>query len=405
MTTSIRKIPKATRLPAIWQNAHGIRWYSVVFAFLVQGVLTVTGCSSHAEPQSTAQKGPAVSVAPAVQRSVNDSEDFSGRLEAPSYVELRPRVTGTIDSVHFVDGVSVHKGDLLFTIDPRPFRAELQRAQAQLVATRSKSVLAQTQLKRSEALLDAQAGSRQEFEEQDSLARTSQADVSGAEAALRTAALNLDFTQVRAPISGRLSRANITVGNLVTPQSVLTTLAGDSRIYAYFDASEQSYLRLRAETVQGAAPKVRLGLANEAGFPHEGRLDFVDNRLNAQTGAIRLRATFDNQSGQFTPGLAARLKLESPVSYEAVMVPERAIGTDQTKKYVFVVEGDSKPQFREVVPGTLFKDMRVVHGNVKAGDNIIVDGLQRVIPGMTVAPEVLKVDELGMPVLAASPKS
>lgn len=374
-------------------------------AVLAQGVLIAAGCSSHAEPQSVVQKGPAVSVAPAVRRRVSDSEEFSGRLEAPSFVELRPRVTGTVESVHFVDGASVRKGDLLFTIDPRPFQAELQRAQSQLTAARAKGDLAEAQLKRSSALLDAQAGSRQEFEEQGSTARTSMADITGAQALLRTAALNLEFTQVRAPIAGRLSRANITVGNLVNPQSILTTLAGDSRIYAYFDASEQSYLRLQTETVKGINPKVRLGLANETGFPHEGRLDFIDNKLNAQTGAIRLRATFDNADGRFTPGLAAHLKLESPVTYDAVMVPERAIGTDQTKKFVFVVEADGKPQFREVLPGALFSDMRVVQGNVNAGEHIIVDGLQRVIPGMTVTPEVLKVDQMGMPVLASSPKS
>jgi multidrug efflux system membrane fusion protein len=363
--------------------------------------LAFDGCSSRADAQAGGPKGPAVSVAPAVQRNVSDSEDFSGRLEATDYVELRPRVSGTIDSVHFVDGASVRKGDLLFTIDPRPFEAEVQRAQSELVSARSKAELAQSELKRSTALLDAQAASKQEFEELSSSEHTSQADIAGAEAMLRVAKLNLEFTQVRAPISGHLSRANITVGNLVTPQSVLTSLTGDARIYAYFDASEQSYLRLRAETVNGTMPKVRLGLANETGFPHEGRLDFVDNRLDAQTGAIRLRATFDNASGQFTPGLAAHLRLESPVIYNAVMVPERAIGTDQTKKYVFVVAGDGQPQFREVKPGTLFEGMRVVEGSVKPGENVIVEGLQRVIPGLPVTPQVLKVDALGMPIVPA----
>jgi multidrug efflux system membrane fusion protein len=361
----------------------------------------VAGCSSQADAQGGAPKGPAVSVSPAVQRSVSDSEEFSGRLEAPDYVELRPRVSGTIDSIHFVDGASVHKGDLLFTIDPRPFEAEVQRAQSQLVSARSKAELAQSELKRSTALLDAQAASRQEFEELSSSAGTSQADIAGAEAMLRVARLNLEFTQVRAPIAGHLSRANITVGNLVTPQSVLTSLTGDARIYAYFDASEQSYLRLRRETVDGTSPKVRLALANETGFPHEGRLDFIDNRLDARTGAIRLRATFDNANGQFTPGLAAHLRLDSPVAYSAVMVPERAIGTDQTKKYVFVVAGDGKPQYREVQPGSLFLGMRVVQGSLKPGENVIVDGLQRVIPGMSVTPEILKVDALGMPIAAA----
>lgn len=360
--------------------------------------MTLAGCSSQAAPQAGAAKGPAVSVAPAVQRRVSDSEDFSGRLEAPDYVELRSRVSGTIDSVHFVDGAAVHKGDLLFTIDPRPFEAEVQRAQSELVSARSKFDLAQSELKRSSALLDAQAASKQEFEELTSSAHTSEADIAGAEARLRVARLNLEFTQVRAPISGHISRANITAGNLVTPESILTSLTSDARVYAYFDASEQSYLRLRAETVNGTMPTVRLGMANESGFPHEGHLDFVDNRLDARTGAIRLRATFDNANGQFTPGLAAHLRLESPVVYDAVMVPERAVGTDQTKKFVFVVAADGQPQFREVQPGPLFEQMRVVQGGVKPGENVIVDGLQRVIPGMPVTPQVLKVDALGMPI-------
>lgn len=381
-----------------------VRLHAVCLALLAgPGLVSVTlaGCSSQAANPSGAPKGPAVSVAPAVQRNVSDSEEFSGRLEAPDYVELRPRVSGTVDSVHFVDGASVRKGDLLFTIDPRPFEAEVQRAQSELVAARSKAELAQSELKRSTALLDAQAASKQEFEELSSSAHTSQADIAGAEAMLRVAQLNLEFTQVRAPISGHISRANITAGNLVTPQSVLTSLTSDAHIYAYFDASEQSYLRLRAETIDGTIPKVRLGLANETGFPHEGRLDFVDNRLDARTGAIRLRATFDNAKGQFTPGLAAHLRLESPVVYNAVMVPERAIGTDQTKKFVFVVAADGQPQFREVRPGTLFEQMRVVQGGVKPGENVIVDGLQRVIPGLPVTPQVLKVDALGMPIVPA----
>jgi multidrug efflux system membrane fusion protein len=220
----------------------------------------------------------------------------------------------------------------------------------------------------------------------------------GAEAALRVARLNLEYTAVRAPISGRTSRANITVGNLVNEQSVLTTIAGVSQVYAYFDGSEQTYLRFKATPSGGKAATVRMALANEQGFPHEGRLDFVDNRLNAQTGAIRLRASFDNSKGQFTPGLAARVRMEDPTSYQAVLVADRAIGTDQTKKFVYVVGADGQAQFREVKLGSLHDGMRVVRGNVKPGENVVVDGLQRIIPGVPVAPQVLKVDDKGMPI-------
>ena len=367
--------------------------------------LGLGGCSDPADAQGGPPHAPPVSAAPAVQRTVVDSEEFSGRLEATEYVELRPRVSGTIEQIHFSDGAFVQKGQQLFTIDPRPFEAEAARAQAQLAATKARADLAQSELARARTLLDSQAISRQEFDQLTSGTRTSQADILAAEATLRTARLNLEYTQVRAPIGGRASRANITVGNLVNEQSVLTSIAGISKVYAYFDGSEQTYLRLRGdEKGNGRVPKVTMGLANEQGFPHSGQVDFIDNRLNPQTGAIRMRATFDNAKGRFTPGLAARLRMEGTSAYDAVLVPDRAIGTDQTKKFVFVVgAGPGPAQFREVKPGTLIDGMRVVTGQVKAGELVVVDGLQRVIPGVPVAPQVLKVDASGMPIFPPPP--
>ena len=375
----------------------------VSLSIVASSLFSLSGCAPPADAQGGPPHAPPVSVAPAVQRSVSDSEEFSGRLEAIDFVELRPRVAGTIDKVHFVDGALVRKGDLLFTIDPRPFEAELARAQSQLASTKAKSELAQSELARAKTLLAQQAASKEEVDQLNSTSRTSQADIQGAEAALRVASLNLGYTQVRAPIAGRVSRALITAGNLVNEQSVLTSIAGVGRVYAYFDGSEQTYLQLRALKADAKAPRVVMGLANETNYPHVGQLDFVDNRLNPQTGAIRMRASFDNAKGQFTPGLAARLRMESPTAYDAVMVPDRAIGTDQTKKFVFVVAGDGKPQFREIKPGALFDGMRVVQGNLKAGENVVVDGLQRIQPGMTVAPQVLKVDAQGMPIVPPLP--
>jgi multidrug efflux system membrane fusion protein len=361
-------------------------------------LLPLGGCGGSADAQAAAPPAPPVSVAPAVKRSVSDSEDFSGRLEASDFVELRPRISGTIDKVHFTDGVVVRQGDLLFTIDPRPFQAEVARAQAQLASAKARFELAQSQLVRAQTLLAQQAASKEEVDQLSSGSHTSKADIQGAESALRVAALNLEYTQVRAPIAGRLSRANITAGNLVTPQSVLTSITGVGRVYAYFDSSEQTFLQLQAMKAASKTPRIQMGLANEQGYPHEGQLDFVDNRLDPLTGAIRMRASFDNTKGQFTPGLAARVRMQSPVPYDAVLVPERAIGTDQSKKFVFVVAADGKPQFREVKPGALFEGMRVVQGNVKPGENVVVDGLQRIQPGMTVTPQVLKVDAQGMPI-------
>jgi multidrug efflux system membrane fusion protein len=185
---------------------------------------------------------------------------------------------------------------------------------------------------------------------------------------------------------------------------VLTSIAGVDKVYAYFDGSEQTYLRLKAANAGAKAPKVRLGLANEQGYPHAGQVDFIDNRVNPQTGAIRLRASFDNAKGQFTPGLSAKLRMEDASTYDAVLVPERAIGTDQTKKFVYVVGANGQPQFREVRLGALVDGMRVVQGGVKAGENVVVDGLQRVMPGMPVTAQVLKVDDKGMPIPAAPPE-
>ena len=367
-------------------------------AALLAATALLGGCGDSADAEGGPPQAPPVSVVPASQRQVADSEEFSGRLEAAEYVELRARVSGTIDKVHFSDGALVRKGDLLFSIDPRPFEAEAARAQSVLASTRAKSELAQSELARARKLLDSQAVSKQEVDQLNSGQRTSQADIQGAEAALRIARLNVDYAQVRAPIAGRVSRANVTAGNVVNDQTVLTTIAGTAKVYAYFDGSERTFLRLKSAKAGGLAPKVRMALLDEQGFPHEGQVDFIDNRLNAQTGAIRMRVAFDNASGRFTPGLSARLRMESAVAYDAVLVPERAIGTDQTKKFVYVVEADGKPQFREVRLGALADGMRVVQGGVKGGEHVVVDGLQRIQPGMTLAPQLLKVDAKGMPI-------
>jgi multidrug efflux system membrane fusion protein len=365
----------------------------------------LSGCSGQAGAQG-GPPGPApVSVAPAVQRTVADNEEFSGRLEAAEFVELRPRVGGVIEKVHFTDGALVSRGQLLFTIDTRPFAAEVARLESQLAAAKARAELAGTELARAQKLLESKAASRQEVDQLAAGARTSQAEIQAAEAALRAARLSLEFTAVRAPIAGRASAASFTAGNLVNEQVVLTTIAGTGRVHAYFDASEQTFLRVRAGGEK--APAVRMALSNEGGaqgYPHVGKVDFFDNRLNPQTGAIRMRATFDNSKGQFLPGLAVRLVMATTAPYAAVMVPERAIGTDQNKKFVVVVGADGQPQFRDVQLGALQDGMRVVGGGqLKAGENVVVDGLQRIIPGVPVAPQVLKVDERGMPLPPAPP--
>lgn len=363
-------------------------------AFL-SAVCALTGCKP-AQGAGGPPPAPPVSVAPAVVRTVVETQEFTGRLEAPEMVEVRPRVSGVIEQVHFADGSRVARGTLLFTIDPRPYEAEALRAAAQLEAARTRDQLARAEWARAEKLAAEEAISRQEYEQLASAAGTAQADIRMAEAAVRVAQLNVGYTAVRAPIDGRVSRALITAGNLVTPQSVLTSLVATSRMHAYFDASEQAYLRLRRHG--GEAARVRMGLADEEGYPRDGRLDFVDNRLNAQTGALRMRAVFDNARGDLSPGLFARLQMPGGPPRPAVLTPERAIGTDQDKKYVLVVGPDNLPQVREIKPGALIDGLRVVISGLQEGELVIVDGLQRVRPGMPVAPQKLDVDARGMPV-------
>lgn len=343
---------------------------------------------------------PPVSVAPATQRDIQEFDEFTARLEAPDTVEVRPRVAGTIEAVRFREGQLVRKGEPLFSIDARAFKAEVARAEAQIAALKTQAELARTDLARSEKLVSANAVSQQEIDQLRSALRSAEANLRGAEAALVQARLNVEYANVTAPVSGRTSRANVTPGNLVgVGEPVLTTVVSSDRVYAYFDASEATYLKYMraAKPVQTA---VQMGLSNEQGYPHTGKLDFVDNRLNPATATIRARAVFDNKGGQFTPGLYARVKLGGSGSYTGVVVPDRAITTDQTRKVVLIVGANNIVQPRPVTPGALIDGMRVVEG-VKAGELVIVDGLLRAFPGAPVTPQVLKVDDKGMPIPAA----
>ena len=366
------------------------------------GVLSGCGGKPNAPAAGPAQGPAPVSVVPVVEKSFTDKEEFSGQLEAAEYVDLRSRVAGVVDQVHFTDGAMVSRGQTLFTIDPRPFAAEVARLESQLLAAKARADLADTRLASGQKLVESNFISKQELNQLSAVSKTSISDIQAAEAALRSARLNLEFTTVRSPISGRVSRANVTAGNLVDDKTVLTSIAGVSRVYAYFDGSEQTFLRVRS--TGDKAPVVHMGLADEQGYPHAGKLDFVDNRLNPQTGAVRMRANFDNSKGQFVPGLAVRIVMATSAAYTAVLVPERAIGTDQARKFVVVVGADGQPQFRPVQLGSLQGGMRVIGGGaVKPGENVVVDGLQRIIPGVPVAPQVLKVDENGIPVPPAPP--
>jgi RND family efflux transporter MFP subunit len=344
---------------------------------------------------------PPVSVAPAVQRQVVDSETFSARLEAPDSVDLRSRIGGTLEAVHFREGERVAKGALLFTIDPRPYTAEVARGEAQLAAAQTALELARSEVVRADKLVAINGISAQEIDQLRAAVKNGEANVKAAEAALTGSRLNLGYTRISAPISGRVSRANVTAGNLVAAgDPVLTTIVSQDKVHAWFDAPETLYLRFQQAAREGKSAVVQMGLADEEGYPHAGKLDFIDNRLNPATATIRVRAVFDNAKGRFTPGLSARLKLAGNAGYDAVLVPERAIGTDQTRKIVLTVGANNIVAPREVKLGALIDGMRVVQG-LKAGENVIVDGLQRAFPGAPVAPTVLKVDAQGMPIQPA----
>jgi len=289
--------------------------------------------------------------------------------------------------VHVQDGSTVSKGDLLFTIDPRPFAAEVARVEAQLAAAESRVAYTASDLARAERLIADNAVSRRDFEEKQNAARDAAANVQAARAALRIARLNLEYTAIKAPIDGRLSRAEVTVGNLVSANSgpALTTLVSSRRIYAAFDVDEQTFLK-SVNPASGARLPVHLGLADQDGHPVEGRIHSVDNRLDTSSGTIRVRAIFDNPGGQLIPGLYARIRLGSGTPREAVLIDDRAVGTDQDKRFVLVVDGDNKTAYREVHLGNQQDGLRIVENGLKPGERIVVNGLQRVRPGDAVMP-------------------
>lgn len=380
----------------------GVRALVLSFALLAAAILA--GCG-RSEAQGGPPMAPPVSAAPAVSRDVTLYDEFSGRLEAVESVELRSRVAGTLQSVHFRDGQELQRGAPMFSIDARPFTAELARLEAQLASARNAAALADTEVARTRKLLEQKAVSQQEADQAEAAARNASAAVKAAEAAVAAARLNVEYTQIRAPIAGRASRANVTPGNLVgVGDPVLTTLVAQDKVHAWFDVSEQAWLRVRGQFKGKAAPQVEMALADESGFPHAGSVDFVDNRLNPATGAIRVRALFDNKERRFVPGLYARLRLAGGSASKAVLTPDRAIGTDQTKRYVFVVGADKSAQFREVQLGPLVGGgMRIIAGGLKAGELVVVNGLQRVRPGAPVQAQVLTVDAQGQPVEAPPP--
>ena len=358
---------------------------------LAIALILLVGCSQP-QAQNAAPPPPPVSVAAAIEKQVINTDEFPGRIEAVESVVVRARVNGYIESVHFKPGATVRKGDLLFVIDPRPFQAEVARAEATLSNTRAQLDLARTELARNELLLAERATSRREYDDAAAKVRQLDAQIKANQASLDIARLNLAYTRISSPIDGRVGKAEITVGNLVQgegPNSpTLTTVVSSNPVYASFEADEATYLRYIAAARSGLS--VAVALADEQGFPHSGRLEFVDNRVDPQSGTVRMRAILANKDGRFSPGLFARIRIgESAAPRKAVVVADRAIGTDQSKRFVLVVNDENKAEYREVRIGRLVEGLRVVESGLQAGEVIVVNGLQRVRPGAPVTPQTV----------------
>ena len=380
---------------------------------LVSGVLGVAlalaqpaGTAAAADPAAATQAAP-VSVARVEQRYTMIWNEFSGRLEAVERVEIRSRVAGAVQAVHFREGSLVKTGDLLITIDPAPYAAEVERLKAQVVATEARVALTKGDLERARQLSTSPAFSQRDLDQRLNASREAEANLASARAALQAAQLNLDYTQVRAPVSGRVGRLEITVGNLIAAgpgAPVLTSLVSVNPIYASFNADEpivtQALKALGRESVaQMKVDGIPIRIETGADAELKGSLQLIDNQIDVASGTVRMRAVFDNEDGHLMPGQFVRLSMGEVKAKPALLVSERAVGTDQSKKFVLVVDDGNKADYREVTLGAISDGMRVVTSGLKVGERIVVNGLQRVRPGAVVAPQMVSMD--GSPLTTA----
>lgn len=368
---------------------------------LIAVAWSLAGCTNSAPPPEQAPP-PAVTVANPLSREVTDYYEFPGQTAAVGEVEVRARVTGYIVKVNFEDGEEVKKGDLLFEIDPRPYQAALDRAKGDLMRLQATLAKAQADLARSERLRPSGAVSQDEYEQHAAQVAIAEASIQSAEAAIREAELNLEFTRVVSPIDGRASRRLVTEGNLVQTGSgsstILTTVVTTNPVYVYFDMEEPvllKYLSLDWGTdgkavlhrIKELKVPVEIGLDNEEGFPHAGLLDFLDNKVNRGTGTIQARAVFDNSARHLTPGLYVRVRVPFGRPRQALLVSDRAIGTDLQQKFLLTVNGKNEVEHRDIKVGALYGGLRVVESGIGPADRVIVKGLQRAKPGDVVVPK------------------
>lgn len=367
------------------------------WAVLIITALLANACR-HSEP-AAAPPPPKVTVSQPIVQEIIEWDEYTGRVEATESVEVRARVNGYLQSIHFKDGAIVKKGDLLFVIDPRPYQAELDRVTAELQLNQARLELANSDHARAQKLLQFRAISQEEADTRAATEQQAQESVEAARAAVKAAKLNVEFTRVTAPITGRISRKLVTEGNLINggtaEATLLTTIVSMDPIYVYFEADERSYLKYLRLSKNGKGPNSRearspvyLALADEKGFPRKGYLDFLDNRLDPRTGTMTARAVFSNPDLALTPGLFGRVRLQGSTSYEAVLVPDEAVGSDQAQKFVFVINGDNTVEYRMVQLGPLVHGFRIIREGLKPNDWFISNGVQRVArTGVTVTPE------------------
>ncbi len=370
----------------------------------------LAACSKPAGPDAGQGGGgppPAdVSVAQVVTREITEWDEFIGRVEAKETIELRPRVGGYLKAVHFEEGGPVRKGQLLFTIDDREYRAAVETAAANVARAQTRVELAGGELARSNKLLAARAVSQEEFATRKGELAQANADVRTAKAQLTQANLNLEFTRIESPIDGRIGLAMQRPGNLLAPgTSILGTVVSMDPMYVYFEGDERTYLKYQDMARGGERPSsrevqnpVRMGLANEQGYPHEGYMDMVDNQLNPQTGSIRARAVFDNKDGVFTPGLFARIQLLGSGKRQAMLIHDQAVLTDQDRKYVFVIDAKGLAERKDIVLGASVDGLRIVSSGLVGTEQVVINGMRKIyFPGMPVKGMVVPMNEPNMP--------
>lgn len=367
------------------------------FVLLILGAGCDQSSQSQAKDAQPASEPPHVTVSKPVTREIVEWDEYTGRFDSVETVEVRARVSGYLDEVHFTDGQTVKKGDLLFVIDPRPFERTLEQAQAELLLAKTKVQNLNLDVVRGRPLVERRIISEKTFDDRENLVREAQASEKVAEAKVRAAELDLSFARITSPITGRISRNMVSVGNWVSAGGVanatlLTTIVSQDPIYIYFDVSERNYLKYRRQSDKGEGPGTNLGalveveLEGEQGYPHKGKLDFLDNRLDKGTGTLRARAVLSNEQGLFSPGMFARVRVTGSGRYMAVLLPDEAIGTDQTNKYVYAVGDDGTVVRRNVTLGPLADGLRVVREGLGRDEWVVTRGTQRARPGEKVTP-------------------